>query len=64
MCLPAWITPFKVFFRRKPYWLTESLLNVDNKAVDEHENALPQEEPNSDGEYEETDTEASEYVLT
>jgi hypothetical protein len=64
MCLPAWITPFEVFFGRKPHWLTESLLNVDNEAVDEHRNAFPQEEPNSDDEYKETDTEASEYVLT
>jgi hypothetical protein len=64
MCLPAWITPFEVFFGRKPHWLTESLLNVDNKAVDEHGNALPQEEPDSNDEYEETDTEASEYILT
>jgi hypothetical protein len=64
MCLLAQITPFKVFFGQKPYWLTKSLLNVNNKAVDEHRNILPQEEPNSNNEYKETNTEASEYVLT
>jgi hypothetical protein len=63
-CLPARITPFDIFFTWRPHWLTESLLNVNNKLVDEHENALPQEEPNSDNEYEETDTEAAEYILT
>jgi hypothetical protein len=39
-CLPARITPFDIFFARRPHWLTESLLNVNNKLVDEHGNAL------------------------
>lgn len=63
-CLPARITPYNVFFGRRPHWLTESLLNVDNELVDEHGNALPQEDSNSNEEYEETDTEAAEYILT
>jgi hypothetical protein len=40
-CSPTWITPFDVIFARRPHWLTESLLNVNNKLVDEHGNALP-----------------------
>jgi len=62
--LPARVTPFEVFFGRKPHWLTALLLDVDNDLVDEHGNALSQDEPDSDNEYEETDTEAAEFILT
>jgi hypothetical protein len=62
--LPARITPFKVFFGQKPHWLTEPLLNVDNKPVDENRNLLAQEQdPDSDDEYQETNTEDNEYIL-
>ena len=64
LLLPARVTPFKVFFSRKPYWLTALLLDVDNDLVDEHGNALSQDEPDSDNEYEETDIEAAEFILT
>jgi hypothetical protein len=60
-CLSTWVTPFEVFFGRKPHWLTASLLDVDNNPVDEHGNALPQPKPNSN---DETDTEDAEYILT
>jgi hypothetical protein len=39
--LPAHITLFEVFFSRKPHWLTKSLLNVNNRPVDENGNLLP-----------------------
>ena len=39
-CLPTRVMPFDVFFGRRPHWLIESLLNVDNELVDEHRNAL------------------------
>jgi hypothetical protein len=62
--LPAQITPFEVFFSRKPHWLTAPLLDVDNDPVDEHGNVLSQDEPDSDNEYKETNTEAAEFILT
>jgi hypothetical protein len=62
--LPARVTPFEVFFGRKPHWLTASLLNVDNNPVDEHGNELPQDKAESGSEYEETDTEAADFILT
>jgi hypothetical protein len=71
-CVPPRVTPFEVFFGRKPHWLTESLLNMDNQLVDENSNVLPQLErsgidendSNSDSEYPETDAEDAEYILT
>ena len=62
-CLPARVTPFEGFFGRKPHWLTESLLNVDNQLVDENGVALPYPEPESDDEYPKTDTEDDAYIL-
>jgi hypothetical protein len=62
--LPARVTPFEVFFGRKPYWLTASLLDVNNNPVDEHSNILSQDKLDSDNEYKETDTEAAEFILT
>jgi hypothetical protein len=53
-----------VFFSWKPHWLTASLLDVDNDLVDEYGNVLSQDKPDSDNEYEETDTEAAEFILT
>jgi hypothetical protein len=72
------VTPFEVFFSRKPHWITEQLLNVDNQPVDENGSVLLQlEHTNSNdngsnsssdsddnSEYTETDTEDVEYVLT
>jgi hypothetical protein len=40
------------------------MLGVDNDTVDEHGNILPQPNLTSDDEYDETDTEAAEYILT
>jgi hypothetical protein len=62
--LPARVTPFEVFFGRKPYWLTVLLLDVDNNPVDKHSNELPQDKTENDSEYEETDTEAADFILT
>jgi hypothetical protein len=69
------MTPYKVFFSQKPYWLTELFLNVDNKHVGENGVLLLQQETenredgsdkgsDSNYEYPETDTEAEGYILT
>ena len=74
------MTPYEVFFGRKPHWLTESLLDVNNAPVDENGILLPQQETasdsdgeasnsgsegsDSDNEDHETDTEADNYILT
>jgi hypothetical protein len=64
-CLPALITPFQVFFGRKPYWLTDPLLNVNNQPIDEEGNMLLQLEPDNDNyEYQETDIEDVTHILT
>jgi hypothetical protein len=39
-------------------------LDVDNDLVDEYGNVLSQDKPDSDNEYEETDTEAAGFILT
>ena len=78
--LPARMTPYEVFFGRKPHWLTESLLDVNNAPVDENGIPLPQQETasdsdgeasnsgsegsDSDNEDHETDTKADNYILT
>jgi hypothetical protein len=73
--LPARMTPYEVFFGRKPHWLTEPFLNVDNRRVDENGVLLLRQEAdnredgsdegsNSDNEYPETDTKAEGYILT
>jgi hypothetical protein len=64
-CLPPRVTPFEVFFGRKPHWLTDPLLNVNNQPIDEEGNVLPpQELTNDSGDYPETDTEDAAHILT
>jgi hypothetical protein len=74
--LPAYTTPFDVWFGWAPYWLTERVLNVrnrpiasdsdaDNKDNSDSENSNINKDTNSDTEYPpETDNEAEDYILT
>jgi hypothetical protein len=64
-CLPPRVTPFKVFFGRKPHWLSDPLLNVNNQPIDEEGNVLPlQELTNDSGDYLKTDTKDAAHILT
>jgi hypothetical protein len=59
------VTPFEVFFGRKPHWLLDPLLNVNNQCIDEEGNVLPlQELTNDSRDYPETDTEDAAHILT
>jgi hypothetical protein len=78
--LPAYITPFDVWFGRGPHWLIERTIgnrpiiidsddedtrgDVDDEDARDDADNEDDSDDNSDDEYPETDDEAEEYILT
>jgi hypothetical protein len=69
--LPAYITPFDVWFGREPHWLTERtignrpiIIDSDDEDARDYTDDEDDSDDNSDDEYPETDDEAKEYILT